>query len=411
MIYQLALAAIHLAYVNSRILLCGLRTLNVLSGGAVNFTDYDINADSDVCSIMLATSSYQDQSTEDRIAALQRDVAATSVGVVGVKDARGGDMLRTGPEFGVDVMQTVLAAPVAAIGSKKAAAKLPARIQGRVDYRVALFYITAGVDWLAGVLASFALFVKLWQPECRATPDDLGLAVKCVCGDEQKSIRFLAKARALARGDPAQEVADDGILRAMQELAVDFPEAGEVARDLTAQAEKVRKANDDVQNFRAKLQSETPGEVALIHSADRAVQDFGNLLQAFGSVMQGEYSALEQDSGSDDASVFSDADRMVLDDKVKKMEQEIETLREVIAAGREVLRNIESDPDPAFWCTGILQLVDGEGVVRFVLQEESYQALRARWIRHGEQQVFLGFLHFCVCVTVIVACANISPLS
>ena len=114
MIYQLALAAIHLAYVNSRILLCGLRTLNVLSGGAVNFTDYDINADSDVCSIMLATSSYQDQSTEDRIAALQRDVAATSVGVVGVKDARGGDMLRTGPEFGVDVMRTVLAAPVAA---------------------------------------------------------------------------------------------------------------------------------------------------------------------------------------------------------------------------------------------------------------------------------------------------------
>ena len=187
-LYQLALAGVHYLYVNARILLCAMRTFNVMTGNHIEFIDHDVNVESDVCSIFLATSSYYDQNTEDRIRNLERVASSTSVGVTAVQDARGQSLVRNGDAIAVDVLRTIGTFGYADRLRRRAAARQSPKWRSRLDYRVVLFYFTAAIDWFTGLLTSFALWSKLLDPECTAAPVEMVGAMRCVCGDREAYI-------------------------------------------------------------------------------------------------------------------------------------------------------------------------------------------------------------------------------
>ena len=187
-LYQLALAGVHYLYVNTRILLCAMRTFNVMTGNHIEFIDHDVNVESDVCSIFLATSSYYDQNTEDRIRNLERVASSTSVGVTAVQDARGQSLVRSGDAIAVDVLRTIGTFGYADRLRRRTAARQSPKWRSRLDYRVVLFYFTAAIDWFTGLLTSFALWSKLLEPECAAAPVEMVGAMRCVCGDREAYI-------------------------------------------------------------------------------------------------------------------------------------------------------------------------------------------------------------------------------
>ena len=192
-LYQIALGFVQWMYVNARLLMCALRSFGMLTIGRNIFVDIDVNPEGDVCSLMLAGSSYNDQTVQERVSQLTSSARLTATGVNSVQDARAQSLVSPGTSMRVGVatsLASVFVLDSAAMArmkknckgkkcpSSKSLKKLP-------DRRILLFYITAAFDFITGILYGVAGIGKITQEEkCSLRPKIFSTALQCVCGDK-----------------------------------------------------------------------------------------------------------------------------------------------------------------------------------------------------------------------------------